>query len=78
MNPKTAPAFPMRAKWNPNNVLVNDTYCGLSQYAYVAAKVLAADIANVGVGFVSKEQFAIRAFNQADVFFAELANRTKL
>lgn len=69
MNYKTEPAFPVE--------VFGFSKLGLSQYAYVAAKVLAADIANVGVGFVSKEQFAIRAFNQADVFFAELANRTK-
>jgi len=76
MNPKTEPAFPVLhsidGNWAKEPI---PSLCGLSQYAEIAARFHAALIPQHHTG--AGPHVASIAFDQADAFFAELAERTK-
>ena len=75
MNPKTDPAFPC-PQWQNRNGELLGPYIGLSQYAYVAMHFHEAFISTLETeGDIARVSLA--AFRHADVFFAELAKRTK-
>ncbi len=77
------PAFPNLFQVGPNGDIINHGDQGLSQYAYVAMTLHAAVLAgrdgryNRSEALIKPDNVAFAAFDQADAFFAELANRTK-
>ncbi len=78
MSHKTLAAFPVAAFANANGDITQWSEPGLSQYAFVAAQIHAAYIGgDTYDGRLSYGVIARIAFDHADAFFAELANRTK-
>ena len=74
-DPKTTPAFPVSHAIDGNWVKEPlPEFCGLTQYAEVAARFHAALMStDWQIGQLAARQ----AFDHADAFFSELAKRTK-
>lgn len=72
-DPKTEPAFPVASVTNANGDVTQWSYPGMSQYAYVAMHLQAAALSH----YARIDSSPASVFEQTDLFFAELAKRTK-